>query len=124
MASEDGGPAFPNTGILKESDFAWMNGMSIRQCAAITLRVPNSGTDWLDAMIRESLRDEFAAKAMQATQISEVMEAFRRNDYEGRQSHNAYSPINTCKELAEEAYRIADAMLKAREIILGIKEKP
>lgn len=61
-----------------------------------------------------TLRDYFAAKAMQATQISEVMEAFRRNDYDGRQSHNTYAPINTCEELAEEAYRIADAMLKAR----------
>jgi hypothetical protein len=30
--------------------------MTLRQYAAIKLKVPNSGTDWLDDMIRESLR--------------------------------------------------------------------
>ena len=37
--------------------------MTLRQYAAIKLRVPNSGTDWLDEMILKSLRDELAAKA-------------------------------------------------------------
>jgi hypothetical protein len=31
-------------------------GMTLRQYAAIKLKVPDSGTDWLDDMIRESLR--------------------------------------------------------------------
>jgi hypothetical protein len=39
------------------------DGMTLRQYAAIHLKVPNSGTDWLDDMIRQSLRDDFAAKA-------------------------------------------------------------
>lgn len=42
------------------------DGMSLRQYAAIHLRVPNSGTDWLDEMIREAQRNEFAGRAMQA----------------------------------------------------------
>jgi hypothetical protein len=42
------------------------DGMSLRQYAAIKLRVPESGTDWLDDMIRKSLRTDLAAKAMQA----------------------------------------------------------
>lgn len=36
-----------------------------REYAAIHLRVPNSETEWLDAMIRESLRIEIAAAAVQ-----------------------------------------------------------
>ena len=35
---------------LSESD-----GMTLREYAAIKLKVPNSGTEWLDNMIRESL---------------------------------------------------------------------
>ena len=75
-----------------------IGGMTLRQYAAIHLRVPNSGTDWLDAMIVEAKRDELAAKAMQAYFTdpnvgfgSDVIEAGSR-----------------------AAYRIADAMLKAR----------
>ena len=52
---ETGGPAFPRP---QGGDA----GMSLRQYAAIKLRVPNSGTDWLDEMIRQSLRDELAAE--------------------------------------------------------------
>jgi len=54
-------PAFPIPGLQNDADF---NGMTLRQYAAIKLRAPNSGTDWLDELIRTSLRDEFAAKAM------------------------------------------------------------
>ncbi len=64
----DGGPAFPceTVGADEHGEYRlpWQ-GMTLRQYAAIKLRVPNSGTDWLDEMIRTSLRDELAAKAMQ-----------------------------------------------------------
>lgn len=40
-------------------------GLSAREHAAITLRVPSSGTPWLDAMIRESRRRDAAQTAMQ-----------------------------------------------------------
>ena len=64
---ENSGPAFPsNRDMRYEQDFDHEAGMTLRQYAAIKLRVPNSGTDWLDEMIRTSLRDEFAAKAVQA----------------------------------------------------------
>jgi hypothetical protein len=69
-----------------------MTGMTLRQYAAIKLKVPNSGTDWLDDMIRQSLKDDFAAKAMLRTSVN--------TSYE---------------DLAKTAYKIADAMLKARE---------
>ena len=63
----DGGPAFPsNRDMRYEQEFDHEGGMTLRQYAAIKLRVPNSGTDWLDEMIRTSLRDDLAAKTVQA----------------------------------------------------------
>lgn len=64
---DNGGPAFP---VPLNPGHSWnemgpCDGMTLRQYAAIKLRVPDSGTDWLDEMIRKSMRDDFAAKAMQ-----------------------------------------------------------
>ena len=92
----DGGPAFP---VPLNQGEPWSStgpcdGMTLRQYAAIKLRVPNSGTDWLDEMIRTSLRDDLAAKAMQGILV-------------GR----ALFPV----QWAKEAYSTADAMLAARE---------
>jgi hypothetical protein len=45
-------PAFPNEGFN-----GWgtpEEGMTLRQYAAIKLKVPDSGTDWLDDMIRKA----------------------------------------------------------------------
>lgn len=63
-------PAFPvtHTDKLLEAAFATdvdmtnrrMNGMTLRQWVAVTLRVPCSQTDWIDAAIREAQRDELA----------------------------------------------------------------
>ncbi len=56
---QDGGPAFPPTfGMSGEIG----EGMSQRAFAAINLRVPDSGIDWLDAMILQAKRDEFAGQ--------------------------------------------------------------
>ena len=98
---ETGGPAFPcHADIIpsKDRDYA---GMTLRQYAAIKLRVPSSGTDWLDEMIRQSLRDELAAKAMQAMVSAEFAESFRPSGWK------------------DEAYKMADAMLEAREMKNG-----
>lgn len=64
---ENSGPAFPVPLNQGEpwSGMGTCDGMTLRQYAAIKLRVPNSGTDWLDDMIRTSLRDDLAAKATQ-----------------------------------------------------------
>jgi hypothetical protein len=71
--------------------------MTLREYAAIKLKVPDSGTDWLDEMIAKSLRDEVAAKAMQGL----VENANWRGMPEDA--------------LAKAAYNMADAMLKARQ---------
>ena len=62
----DGGLAFPHEFKYGDGTAQRCEGMTMRQYAAIHLRVPSSGTDWLDAMILESKRDELASKAMQA----------------------------------------------------------
>lgn len=57
---EDGGPAFPVMWDYAEGE----TGMSLRAYAAIQLRVPASGIDWLDAMIQQARRDDFAGRAL------------------------------------------------------------
>ena len=41
-------------------------GITLRQYAAINLKVPNSGIPELDDMIRESLRDQLSGQALAA----------------------------------------------------------
>lgn len=62
-AHNDGGPAFPQGGVW-DGDRNQVNpvgayfdagGMSLRAYAAIQLRVPESGIDWLDAMIQRAM---------------------------------------------------------------------
>ena len=93
----NGGPAFPIVGQLEDVHGI---GITMRQYAAIKLKVPNSGTDWLDEMIRESLRVELAAKAMEAL-LSRLPRSITPQE---------------CIVVAEDAYFMADAMLKAREM--------
>lgn len=70
-------------------------GMTLRQYAAIKLKVPESGNDWLDEMIEKSLRDDFAAKAMQVVILHP-------------QGHGGVWNM-----AAKCAYEIADEMLEA-----------
>jgi hypothetical protein len=91
----DGGYAFPS--LVSDPTFLrWEPGVTLRQYAAIKLRVPDSGTDWLDDMIRKSNRDDFAAAALQG-----MLSDNRIKD----------SPEN----LSDASYKCAYAMLKARE---------
>ncbi len=49
---DTGGPAFPT---LADNGHAMnQDGMTLRQYAAIHLKVPDSGTDWLDDMIQQA----------------------------------------------------------------------
>lgn len=89
---DDGGPAFP-AGGHPDLQHIQQPGMSLR--------------DWM------------AGQAMASINISEVLEAFRRNDYDGRQSHNVYVPARTFADIAQAAYEQADAMLAARKQVRG-----
>jgi hypothetical protein len=98
MSEKDGGPAFP-----RDHAHDGHNGMTLRQYAAIKLKVPESGLDWLDEMINKSLRNDLAAMAMPM-----LAEEFY--------SHNQELANGTVPDLvAPVAYKFADAMLKARE---------
>lgn len=97
MSKEDSGPAFPIFGFVgslpdRTEEALHSGGMTLRQYAAIKLRVPESGTDWLDEMIRKSMLDEFAAKSIPLLQWYDDTELTEK-----------------------ECYLIAAAMLKERE---------
>ena len=54
---DNSGPAFPTANSGYDGDWdkrQQIEGMTLRQYAAIKLCVPDSGTDWLDEMIRAS----------------------------------------------------------------------
>lgn len=95
---DDGGPAFPIPGdTLLNGEYMWPEpGMTLRQYAAITLRIPRSGTPWLDEMIEEVVRNEFAGQALA-----------------GMLANERY-PDMTPAECAVVAYSQADAMLAER----------
>lgn len=118
--ADDGGPAFPVNpgdnaygGTTPES----LYGMSIREYAAIHLRVPCSGVDWLDEMINQSRRDAFAGQAMQAIICAEhfngIAGAYGASE-EASFFEIAAGVANTQAEaVAWRAYVTADAMLEA-----------
>lgn len=81
-------------------------GMTQRELAAIKLRVPESGTEWLDNMIRASLRDEFAATVMQAGMHGASLPGLTDGN------PGAVALLN---EACATFYFVADAMLKARD---------
>lgn len=89
----DGGPAFP----VREAE---------------RFNPENNETHATEQHWGMSLRDYFAGQALGAIMITEVMEAFRRNDYDGKQDHNTYVPVQTMEELAQLAYGFADAMVE------------
>lgn len=50
------------------------SGLTAIEHAALTLRVPESGTPWLDAMIRQSLRQEIATNYFSTCSESKSVE--------------------------------------------------
>lgn len=76
----DGGPAFPDFEYDNRCLTSKRPGMYLRQYAAIHLCVPDSGLDWLDAMIDRARRDEFAEKAMVALVSKFPPVAVAKND--------------------------------------------
>ena len=103
MSNQDK-PAFPVVSYMQPqgigvSVMEIKGGMSLREYAAIKLRVPDSGTDWLDAMIEKSLLNEFAGKAMQAVIVN------------SDRSSTAVSEVD--QWVGNYGFVVAQAMLKA-----------
>jgi len=80
-------------------------GITVQQYAAIKLRVPNSGCGWLDEMITESLRNEFAAAALTGL-MTEPTWTISADDV-----HDELTDF----PLGKYAYQCADSLLKARQ---------
>src|SRR3990167_5536065 len=92
----DGGPAFPRMGGPVEGPntsegVCPQEGMPLRQYAAIHLRVPYSGTPWLDEMVARAERRDLAGLALQGLI--------------GRQIAHKYSQIH------QDAFDEADALI-------------
>lgn len=67
-------PAYPSGRAkcdVTGNDYAPNPGFTQRQRAAIDLCVPDSGTDWLDEMIRKSPRMKLAGQAMEGEMTRE-----------------------------------------------------
>ncbi len=79
-------------------------GMTLREYAAIKLRVPDSGTDWLNDMIRKSQRNEIAARAMQAFAMDQALVG------EAETAQDWYNNI------VDASLATADAMIAAQEL--------
>ena len=99
MNINTGGPAFPSHGSMGE---VANQGMTLRQYAAIKLRVPESGLDWLDAMIERANRDYFAGQALAGCLA-------------GSNRGGDNIPLVPYDKAAEDCYAYAYAMLTARE---------
>lgn len=73
MSTDKDAQAFPVAGLasLPNGDFIHPGaGLTAREYAAIKLRVPDSGTDWLDKMILTAMRDELALVALAAVVLT------------------------------------------------------
>lgn len=59
MTKPDGGPAFPGKAYQEgrlAAELALHPGMSLRDYACIKLRVPDSDKEWLNELIRETIK--------------------------------------------------------------------
>lgn len=86
-------------------------GLTIRQHAAITLRVPMSGDPELDAMIREARRMD-AAEKIAAAMVSSIDS---EDNYDRLRNHAASLGMKVSRWIAADAIKQADALLAASE---------
>ena len=70
-----GWPAFPCERQLTDQDVLVFEGMTLRQYAAIHLKVPDSGTDWLDDMIRQSMSHGIIEYSIEETTAGDSSDA-------------------------------------------------
>ena len=109
---KDGGPAFPLSAHPEHGygPAASVNsGMSLRAYAAIKLGVPDSGIDWLDDMIRKSVRDLFAGQALAGLLANPTV-----REWESAACEQG-DPDALAQVCALMAHKQADAMLAERD---------
>ena len=120
---QDGGePAYPSSIVYEEEsdqhhppgEWPELSGMTLRQCAALKLRVPDSGLEWLDAMIRKSRRDEFAEQAGEED-IAFHVEAENSKGYADKGNDDDGRPLYELCTRERAKYLYAGAMLAEGE---------
>lgn len=112
-------PAFPSKGSANCTSVSGytsfqnieFEGMSKREYAAIKLRVPDSGTEWLDEMIRKANRRESAQIAMQGL-LANVPTNRQDMILYLELKEKAYGNIPVNEAIAKEAFIIADELQK------------
>ena len=122
MSTNDGGPAFPRPDALDDEGhhipFSNADGMSIREYAAIHLRVPMSDCKWLDDMIHEAHRNKVTERAVQGIMsgpLANPDEKYHLRDWFAGQALAGLASSDAGWDfIAHGAYAAADAMLAAR----------
>jgi hypothetical protein len=75
MSDDTGGPAFPH---IDSGCGRFEEGMTLRQYAAIHLKVPDSGTDWLDEMIKKSAQYGIIEYSIEETTAGDPSDAVEK----------------------------------------------
>jgi hypothetical protein len=138
------------TNQKKLDDIVTQPNLTLREYAAITLCVPASGIDWLDAMILKAKRDQFAGQMMAAMRsvitpdgdgyhptyedsdfvsaadgkwmkVSSYWMPYRKNY--GQDNARFDNTTSHDRALVREAYKLADDMLTERDVAACDPEK-
>lgn len=77
---EQSWPAFPqsNDQVVAGLPLNACEGMTLRQYAAIHLKVPDSGTDWLDDMIKKSAQYGIIEYSIEETTAGDPSDAVKK----------------------------------------------
>ncbi|KKM86427.1 hypothetical protein LCGC14_1279060 [marine sediment metagenome] len=87
--------------------------MSLQDYACIKLKIPETGRPWFDDLIRKSLLNDFAAKAMQGLLSNQEYREQEMAKVDSTLPAIIHKVIR--ETIRDEAYEMADTMLKARE---------
>lgn len=107
MSESKDKPAFPRAQDATE-------GMSLQAYAAIHLKVPLSGTPWLDEMIQKTRRDEFAKFVTNAIMGDPVI-------YSETAQEAKSIGIDVSTFISRASYEMANALIKASDEGMGEK---
>lgn len=105
---EPANPVVASTGDPRDGVYC-ANGLTKREHAAISLRVPRSGDETIDAMIREAVRRDVAAKVL-AGMVANPSGPIQANGM------NGWALVNCTHEyVGQAAIFMADALLAELE---------
>lgn len=109
--SDPNDPAYPHSVHKAPEGWTTMHtpGLKCRERAAIDLCVPDSGTDWLDGMIRKAQRQRLAGMA-----IGHIGDNLRESAKAAVKPGELWEGW-TAEKVATACYQLADALLTELE---------